>query len=119
MDQVNERFEYEEESRNVSRLMNPYANNDAEEYDSDYMGPRKPFMREDRSTSPPEHDPLFRGNRFKSVGVQESNDSLILPKITQKKSAKKEKNGNAPMITQLTRTDCDLTMLRIANAKRG
>lgn len=91
MDQVNERFEYEEESRNVSRLMNPYANNDAEEYDSDYMGPRKPYMREDRSTSPPEHDPAFRVNRYKSVGVQESNDSLVLPKITQKKSARKEK----------------------------
>lgn len=90
MDQVNERFEYEEESRNVSRLMNPYKN-EQEEYDSDYMGPRKPYMREDRSTSPPTKDPMFRGDRFRSVGIQETSASVVLPKIHQKKSDKKPK----------------------------
>jgi len=86
MDQVNEQYEYEEESRRVGKY-----NIQPEEYDSDYMGPRKPYMREDRSTSPPDQDPIFRRDRLRSIGVQDTNKSMVLPKIHQKKSNSKPK----------------------------
>jgi len=63
-----------------------YTNQRAwDDYDSDYMGPRKPYMREDRSTSPPDHDPLFRNKHQRSVGIQEVNSKELLPKHKRNK----------------------------------
>jgi len=75
----------------VNNKQSPYINGH-EEYDSDYMGPRKPYMREDRSTSPPNYDPLFRRDRHKSIGIQETRASVALPKINQKLVQKPAKN---------------------------
>ena len=68
-----------------------------DDYDSDYMGPRQPYMREDRSTSPPENDPLFRGEHQKSIGIQDTKSKKLLPKPKIKKKARsKGKVKNSP-----------------------
>ena len=65
---------------NTNRQNYHRSNRGNDDYDSDYMGPRKPYMKEDRSTSPPDHDPLFRDENQRSVGIQETNSQELLPK---------------------------------------
>lgn len=81
-------------------LINIYfRNKDAGyEYDSDYMGPRKPYMREDRSTSPPDHDPIFRRAHQRSVGVQETQIFPPIHKKVEKKSRSKSKKKSPQKI---------------------
>lgn len=66
-------------------------NSAGDEYDSDYLGPRKPFMREDRSTSPPDHDPLFRRAHQRSIGIQEVDSRELLVERPKKRSTSKKK----------------------------
>lgn len=69
-----------------------------EDYDSDYMGPRKPFMREDRSTSPPDHDPMFRNAHQKSIGIQEVNSRELLEETPNKKKSRSKKKHSQEKI---------------------
>jgi hypothetical protein len=73
-------------------LQKNYHTAEEDDYDSDYMGPRKPYMREDRSTSPPDHDPMFRRNHQRSVGIQEVGSVELLPKMQKKRNSSKKKH---------------------------
>jgi hypothetical protein len=96
--EMDEEYEYEEENQYANIRKPPYYQD--EEYDSDYMGPRKPFMREDRSTSPPNNDPVFRRAHQRSVGIQESIPQEIIAKRPKKKdrSRSKGKKGSPQKI---------------------
>lgn len=76
---------------------------DEEGYETDNYEPRKPRMREDRSTSPPDHDPLFRRAHQKSIGIQESNSQELLPKVHKKKSrSRSNKKRSTPQKMKFT-----------------
>lgn len=71
-----------------------YHQQDADDgYDSEYNGPRKPYMREDRSTSPPDKDPLFRKAHQRSVGIQEVDSSELMDRVPKKKSHSRKRKS--------------------------
>lgn len=95
-DGLNQSVDYEREQQFESQRHrgNPYNSAD-EEYDSDYLGPRKPFMREDRSTSPPDHDPIFRRANQRSVAIQETDSRELMPrkpKTKQRQTPRKNRS---------------------------
>jgi hypothetical protein len=82
----------------AGRAENPhnYYTSGADDYDSEYMGPRKPYLREDRSTSPPDHDPLFRKAHQRSIGIQEVDSQELIQQEKPKKHKSVSKKKISP-----------------------
>lgn len=53
-------------------------------------------MREDRSTSPPDNDPLFRRAHQRSVGIQEVNSKELVLHETKPKSKGRSRSKSKP-----------------------